>query len=47
MMLYGVKMAEIRKFKDFTPFSLYGTVVPCFCSLGRFADLDIPGFCER
>ena len=47
MMLYGLKMAEIRKAKDFTLFSLYGIVVPCFHSVGNFNDMDIPDFCER
>ena len=47
MMLYGVQMKDIRKLKAFAPCSLYGTVVSCSCSLGRFADISIPGFCER
>ena len=47
MMLYGVQMKETKKIKSFAPRSLYGTVVPCFCSLGRFTDMFIPGFCER
>ena len=47
MMLYGVQMKEIRKFKNFAPRSLYGTVVPCFGSIGRINGMNIPGFCER
>ncbi len=42
MMLYGVKMSEIRKVK-----TLCGTVVPCSHFLDIFIDIVIPDFCEK